>query len=676
MNDGSEKTFVRALQGGEVRIIEGLVKARPEPKQGTAVSARHSAKVSLSKILLDQLGAGGARVQIRAAGDTRDLSFRDLDNYALITETKIQAPTSPVLTGQYVTKTAETAIFKYVLTGVDDSALDLAKPETSQPLRQAAQLELLDHQIRELDHEIAASDKDQEELENLDSSLDAELAESFQVQEEAESDYRELTARRRELRSEYVDIEDRIAEIDTLLARFSLLEQHYGSDQDRLAAVIEAGTLFAIEEREVCPICGAEPGSHRPAYDCDGNVEEIVEAAKAETADVQRRAAELKLTVDGLTEERAELATSRTRSLRASTGDKYHKRVQTWLFPHMPQRRGGGEGRGGDRDERHCAQHEKRRGAAARGRGRRDPENDDRDRQRQHQHRHEQASAPQGHGERRADRAEHGERRRARGEGGRDEHERLSSHAEHEAEERRDDDEGERARRPVSRALNEHDDLEWRRRGHHHVERAVVLVGLKEPVEAEQRRKQGRDPKDRRAEPREKVEVGPQREGHDGDQDQKERGADRSAAPDAPGDAPFTDEEGGGGGHGVVASLSSFAFRSPSEACVAATRRPPASRCACMTVAKADCELASSAVVGSSRSQSGRLATRRRASAARRFWPAESARAGKSTTCARPTRASAASAVARVAAPPSIAAQKTRFSPAVSAPLIASAWPR
>jgi hypothetical protein len=94
-----KKTFVRALQGGEIRIIDGLTKARPEPKQGIAVSARHSAKVSLSKILLQQLGAPGARIQIRAAGDTRDLSFRDLDKYALINETKIQAGTSPVLTG-------------------------------------------------------------------------------------------------------------------------------------------------------------------------------------------------------------------------------------------------------------------------------------------------------------------------------------------------------------------------------------------------------------------------------------------------------------------------------------------------------------------------------------------------------------------------------------------------
>ena len=119
MDDGSEKTLVRALQGGEVKIIDGLVKARPEPKQGTAVSARHGAKTSLSKTLLEQLGASGARIQTRAAGDTRDLSYRDLEKYAMITETKIQDTVSPVLTGQYVTKTPETAIFKYVLTGVD-----------------------------------------------------------------------------------------------------------------------------------------------------------------------------------------------------------------------------------------------------------------------------------------------------------------------------------------------------------------------------------------------------------------------------------------------------------------------------------------------------------------------------------------------------------------------------
>ena len=68
MDDGSEKTLVRALQGGEIKVIEGLVKARPESKQGVAVSARHGARASLSKMLLEQLGAPGARIQTAGRG--------------------------------------------------------------------------------------------------------------------------------------------------------------------------------------------------------------------------------------------------------------------------------------------------------------------------------------------------------------------------------------------------------------------------------------------------------------------------------------------------------------------------------------------------------------------------------------------------------------------------------
>lgn len=306
-DDGSEKTLVRALKGGDIRVIDGLFRGRPDQKQGTSVSARHSANVSLSRILLAQLRAADKRVQTNAAGETRDLSYRDLERLAIVNETKIQEATSPVLTGQYTTKTAETSVFKFLLTGVDDSALDLAKPDVDRPLRQAAQLELLDSQIRELDQEISEADQDHEELKLLDLTLDTELATSFSVQEEAERDYRSLTIQRRQLRREHEEIRDRIDEIDTLRARFDLLSRHYSSDQGRLAAAIEAGTLFALEAGQICPICGAEPRYHRADFACDGNVEEIVEAAKAELAELKKRAAELTLTIKGLSEERDEL---------------------------------------------------------------------------------------------------------------------------------------------------------------------------------------------------------------------------------------------------------------------------------------------------------------------------------------------------------------------------------
>lgn len=314
LDDGTEKTLVRALQGGDIRIIDGLFRRRPDQKQGASVSARHSAKVSLSKILLDQLGAADKRIRTNAAGETRPLSYRDLERFAIVNETKIQERTSPVLTGQYIFKPAETSVFKFLLTGIDDSALDLAKPDADRPLRQAAQLELLDRQIRELNQEINEADQDHEELQQLDLTLDTELATSFSVQEEAERDYRALTTQRRQLRREHEELRDRIDEIDTLQARFDLLNQHYSSDEERLASAIEAGTLFALEEGQVCPICGAEAEHHRPDLACDGNVDEIVEAAKAELAELGKRAAELKLTIQGLLEERKEL-TERAREI-------------------------------------------------------------------------------------------------------------------------------------------------------------------------------------------------------------------------------------------------------------------------------------------------------------------------------------------------------------------------
>ena len=97
-NDGTEKTLVRALKGGDIRIIDGLFRGRPDQNQGTSVSARHGAKTSLSKILLEQLGAADKRIQTNAAGATRDLSYRDLERFSIVNETK---DSGRHLTGSY-----------------------------------------------------------------------------------------------------------------------------------------------------------------------------------------------------------------------------------------------------------------------------------------------------------------------------------------------------------------------------------------------------------------------------------------------------------------------------------------------------------------------------------------------------------------------------------------------
>lgn len=305
LDDGTRKTIIRALQGGEVRVVDGHVRERDQVSKGLVLSPKHGAKNSLSKYLLGSLGVEGSRIRIDAKGSTRDLSFRDICRLVLINEAKIQEPISPIWSGQYLSKTAETSAFKFLLSGVDDSALDSAKPDASLPLRRAAQLELIDRHIRDLDQQISESDQDQDELSKINSLLDEELSAQFQLQEANEQNYRELTSRRRSLRRDLENIQDRIGEIDSLVARFELLAKHYRSDIQRLEAIREGGSLFLVEESVACPVCGAPPGNHVPSEACEGDVAAVVESASAEVDEISQRDAELGQTIKQLLEERA-----------------------------------------------------------------------------------------------------------------------------------------------------------------------------------------------------------------------------------------------------------------------------------------------------------------------------------------------------------------------------------
>ena len=54
-----------------------------------------------------------------------------------------------------------------------------------------------------------------------------------------------------------------------------------------------------------------------------------------------------------------------------------------------------------------------------------------------------------------------------------------------------------------------------RHRAHHQeIERAVLVIGGEQAVERQQRREQRAEPQDRRADAREQIEIGPDRERH------------------------------------------------------------------------------------------------------------------------------------------------------------------
>ena len=93
------------------------------------------------------------------------------------------------------------------------------------------------------------------------------------------------------------------SDLNDMLARFRLLDEHYQSDLSRLEGVQEAGSLIEVLEPGSCPLCGASVDAQHLTAACDGNVEQVVSAALAEKSKIANLRKELGDTVEKLMSE-------------------------------------------------------------------------------------------------------------------------------------------------------------------------------------------------------------------------------------------------------------------------------------------------------------------------------------------------------------------------------------
>ena len=305
-------TLDRSVEGGNFRAFKELLIDGPPQSDPKTLKWKHSAtrKDTLSYALLERTGLTMKVLRRNAAGDTRSLSFRDMARLCVVTEEEIQGRRSPLLSGQYVTATGEYSAVKLLLTGTDDSALVAARQESGGRNQDTGKIELLDQMIADLHAELDEEGAEEEELNDQLARLD----ETIRAQNEALATVQKaldaVLERRGVAATELRHRRARIAEIDELAERFGLLDSHYLTDLDRLAAIHESGSLFLHLEQQPCPLCGALPGDQHLDSECEGNTNAVVQAADAEIVKIDRLRRELTDTVTSLTTERSELQES------------------------------------------------------------------------------------------------------------------------------------------------------------------------------------------------------------------------------------------------------------------------------------------------------------------------------------------------------------------------------
>ncbi|BBZ93063.1 ATP-binding protein [Bradyrhizobium diazoefficiens] len=300
LSDERAFTIQRALQGGSYLWRAG----RHDQLAPTDEVLRptHDAEKddNLSVRILSILGLG--RPKLRRDKDMNTVSFtlRNLALLSIVQEDRIIANISPVLTANRVMNTVEKSAFKYALTGVDDSALVAIREAKENQARLVANRNALEAVIDVRQSKLPSSeqlDRLRERLKHLEgriASIGDDVAGDEQQHSEASTRFRLLdryvqTSRRRR------------QEIDSLLQRFVLLDEHYESDLSRLEAIVQSGAVFGALHPGPCPFCGAAPEAQAHENACDADPGKIVMAARSE---IER----ISLLRQGLKETKARLA--------------------------------------------------------------------------------------------------------------------------------------------------------------------------------------------------------------------------------------------------------------------------------------------------------------------------------------------------------------------------------
>ncbi|HGA3012669.1 TPA: hypothetical protein ACIR5C_001810 [Pseudomonas aeruginosa] len=253
-SDGRIYSLERSLRGGEV-----LCKTDGQPDRVLAAKHQGGKKDTVSQFLLDLSGLGTKKVRTNEQGKTRPLSFRDIARLVIIDEETIIKEDSPVLSGQFTSKTVESGVFRLLLTGTDDSSI-IAKvdPKVAKG-RQTGKVELLDGLLKatrarlaELG-EVGSLIEERDRLTRIEASIQTALVE----RNAAQASVVPLQTKRSTAWTALKAVESKLAVRSELQKRFDLLGQQYESDLRRLEAIAEAGARLDQLKEERCPICGA-----------------------------------------------------------------------------------------------------------------------------------------------------------------------------------------------------------------------------------------------------------------------------------------------------------------------------------------------------------------------------------------------------------------------------------
>lgn len=235
----------RAHAGGETRVWHFA----PDVLESTV--EYESVNEDVNSLLVRGAGAEGKQL-LRSKSKRGGVTGGDLRHWFLLSQPSMISEDATA--GVSTNATQRVAAFHLFLTGLDDSAIELAK--TTQELeRIAGQITGAELSLARVRADIP-SDANREEVAAALGRVDEALGAMT-------SHYEARAGQLREVRDEILEVSGQLKTAETermhsssMIERFELLDSKYRSDSERLGATWEGVAMFQALEEVPCPLCG------------------------------------------------------------------------------------------------------------------------------------------------------------------------------------------------------------------------------------------------------------------------------------------------------------------------------------------------------------------------------------------------------------------------------------
>lgn len=305
-------TLERSLAGGDVNLYQAKYDERANVKaMPLAVESQTRSRETLSNFLLSLFEVKGVEVRSDASGSKVNLTFRLVSHLFLVDESRIIAKASPIRLPIGFAKTPSERSFNYLISGQDDHAIIPMQKPKERKAALAGKREVFDELIATLESRL--KDTNLEALRKKATTLDEKIREKVEQLQTSANSIQQLQLTRQSTFNLIEISKARLETIAELLARFTILKDHYISDLKRLDFLQETDHYFDQLTAIRCPLCGSLLEAHaaqKMCADASTHLPDMQQACIAEAAKIRTLLKDLEKAVSGLESERKIVVTT------------------------------------------------------------------------------------------------------------------------------------------------------------------------------------------------------------------------------------------------------------------------------------------------------------------------------------------------------------------------------